>query len=73
VEIVGGIWVLLISIAAMRSRLIPVSVNDIDVVIGIFGVLAIVPSVRDFGVVLGLSQFLWFALVGIVMLLSTRS
>lgn len=69
VEVVGGLWVLLISIAALRSRGLPKSLNYTGLVVGAAGTITIVPGLGDLRVVFGLGQILWFAWIGIVMLL----
>jgi hypothetical protein len=73
VEIVGGIWVLLISATALRSREFPKSLNYIGLTIGAFGILTIVPSLGDLGTIFGLGQILWFVLVGTAMLRGARN
>ena len=69
IEIVGGIWVLLVSIAAIRgSTLFPKPLNWLGLVVGTAGVITIVPALSGFGAVFGLTQILWFIGVGVVLL-----
>ena len=68
VEIVGGLWVLLISVAALRSIVFPKPLNSIGIVVGIAGLLTIVPPLGDLGAVFGLGQILWFVWIGLCML-----
>ncbi len=69
VEIVGGIWVLLVSIAAIRgSTLFPKPLNWLGLVVGTAGVITVVPALSGFGAVFGLTQILWFVGVGVVLL-----
>ena len=69
VEIVGGIWVLLVSIAAIRSSsLFPKPLNWLGLVVGTAGVVTVVPALSGFGAVFGLTQILWFIGVGVVLL-----
>lgn len=71
-EIVGGIWVLLLSWAALRSGGLPRPLGYLGVVIGLSGVLqTAVPALAVLGVVFGLGLILWFVWVGGVMLLSS--
>jgi hypothetical protein len=67
VEIVGGLWVLLISAASFRSTVFPQPLNYLGIVVGLAGVLSVVPMLKDLAVVFGISQILWFAWIGIVM------
>ena len=67
-EILGGLWVLLVSVAALRTRRLPRVLNWLGVVIGVAGVLSVVPALRDLGYMFGLLQIVWFVWLGIVML-----
>jgi hypothetical protein len=68
VELVGGVWVLLISAASSRSAAFPKVLGYLGVVVGLAGVLTVVPMLKDLATVFGISQILWFASIGIVML-----
>lgn len=68
IEIVGGVWVLLISVAALRSGGLPRALNYLGVIIGVAGILTIIPPISEIGAVFGLGFILWFFWVGIVML-----
>lgn len=68
VEIVGGVWVLLISVASLRSRVLPRALSYLGFMVGVAGILTVVPSLGELGAVFGLGQILWFAWLGIVML-----
>jgi hypothetical protein len=67
-EIVGGLWVLLVSWAALRAGGLPRALNFYGVVIGVAGLFSIVPALEVLGVIFGLGSIVWFAWVGIVML-----
>lgn len=73
VEIVGGVWVLLISAASFRSAAFPQVLGYLGIVVGLAGVLTVVPMLKDLAMVFGISQILWFAWIGIVMLGRVRS
>ncbi|MCK9490155.1 MAG: DUF4386 domain-containing protein [Xanthomonadales bacterium] len=64
VEIVGGLWVLLISVAALRSRKLSTTLSYLGVVVGVAGLLTIVPALGDLGMIFGLGQILWFIWIG---------
>lgn len=68
VEIVGGIWMLLISIAALRAGEFARTLNWLGVVVGTAGLLTLVPGLRDLGAVFGLGQILWFVWIGALLL-----
>jgi len=67
-EIVGGLWVLLLSWAALRAGKLPKVLNSIGVLVGLAGILTVVPAFDVLMDVFGLGQIVWFAWLGIVML-----
>jgi hypothetical protein len=69
-EILGGIWTLLVSWAALASGRLPKALNVWGVIVGAAGVLSTVPGLHDLGAIFGMSQIVWFILLGIVLLRS---
>jgi len=67
-ELLGGLWVLLVSVAALRTGALPKTLNWLGVAIGAAGVLSVVPALKDLAYGFGLLQIVWFAWLGIVML-----
>jgi hypothetical protein len=73
-EIVGGLWVLLISWTALRANKLPKKLNYLGVASGVAGLLTIVPflevlgAVDVLGFVFGLGLIVWFVWLGVVML-----
>lgn len=65
-EILGGLWVLLVSIAAFR--ILPKGLNILGLIIGVVGILTIIPALNAFVAVFGLGQIIWFIWMGIVLL-----
>ena len=70
-ELLGGLWVLLVSVAALRTGGLPKVLNWLGVAIGAAGVLSVVPALKDLGYGFGLLQIVWFVWLGIVMLRTT--
>ena len=69
VEVVGGIWVLLVSVSSILSgTLFPKALNWIGLVVGIAGIATVVPALSGLGAVFGLAQIIWFVGVGVVLL-----
>lgn len=68
VEIVGGLWVGLISIAALRSGEFPTPLIYTGLAVGAAGVVTVVPGLRDIGAIFGIGQIIWFVWIGIVLL-----
>ena len=67
-ELVGGIWILLVSIAAWGSGRLPTGLNVVGVASGAAGLITLVPGLSDVGMVFGLGSIVWFAWAGIVLL-----
>jgi len=66
-EIVGGIWVLLLSIIAMKGQIFSKSLNFLGILVGIAGILTIYP-LDVFTEIFGISQIIWFLWIGIFMM-----
>ena len=66
-EILGGVWILLLSGAALRTKVFPTALNWLGVGIGTAGILSSVPVLSGLDVVFGLLQIVWFFWLGIVM------
>jgi hypothetical protein len=67
-ELLGGLWVLLVSVAALRTGWLPRTLNWLGMAIGAAGVLSVVPVLRELAYGFGLLQIVWFVWLGIAML-----
>ena len=72
-EILGGLWMLLISWVALRAGIFPRALNYLGVAIGGAGILSALPGLGEVGMIFGLLQIVWFIWLGIVMLRSNSS
>jgi hypothetical protein len=72
-EILGGIWMLLVSWAALRAGEFPKVLNYLGLVIGVLGILTIIPALEALTDVFGLTQIVWFVWLGIVLLRNNTS
>ena len=66
-EIVGGIWVLMISWAGLQSQKLPRLLNYLGLVIGFSGLLTSIPLLKSLGAVFGLGLILWFVWIGVAL------
>jgi hypothetical protein len=71
-EIVGGLWVLLVSVAAFRSNALPRALNWLGLVVGGAGILTVYPA-EILTEIFGVTQIVWFAWLGFAMLRPIRS
>jgi len=69
-EAIGGIWILLLSWAALRTGAISKVLNYLGVVVGAAGIISIVPALDIFIYIFALGQIVWFIWLGIVLLRS---
>jgi hypothetical protein len=71
-EIVGGLWVLLLSIAALKGKELHKTLSYLGLFVGIVGILTIYPA-EVFTEVFGISQIVWFSWLGVSMLSNSQS
>jgi hypothetical protein len=67
-ELVGGMWILLVSLAAWGTKRLPKGLNVLGIVSALAGLITLVPGLSDVGMIFGLGSIAWFAWVGIVLL-----
>ena len=72
-EILGGLWTLLISWAALRAGGLPKVLNYLGLLVGMVGILSLFPGLTDLTGLFGISQLIWFVWLGIVLLRSNAS
>jgi hypothetical protein len=69
-EILGGVWMLLISWVALRAGGLPKALNYLGIVVGAAGILSALPGLGELRLIFGLVQIVWFIWLGIGMLRS---
>ena len=69
-EILGGLWTLLISWAALRSGGLPKGLNFLGPLVGVVGILSLIPGLTDLTGLFGIGQLIWYVWLGIVLLRS---
>ncbi len=69
VEVVGGIWVLLLSVAGLRNGRLSRPFSLFGFIVGAAGLLSVIPTLSEISTsIFGLTQIVWFAWLGINML-----
>lgn len=67
-EIVGGLWVLLLSLVALRAGRLSRPLNLLGLVAGAAGVASTIPVLGEIGgAIFGLGMIVWFAWCGVVL------
>lgn len=67
-EVAGGMWVLLLSVAALRSKQLPKGLAYFGLVIGGAAVVTVVPALDAVAFVFGLGLIAWYVWVAVVLL-----
>lgn len=67
-ELLGGLWVLLVSVAALRTATLPRALNWLGILIGVAGIASVIPVLLDGRYLFGLLQIVWFLWLGVAML-----
>jgi hypothetical protein len=71
-EAIGGLWILLLSVAALRGKEMPQKLNYLGLLVGAAGVISIIPALDMFIYIFALTQIVWFVWLGITMLRGRR-
>jgi hypothetical protein len=66
-ELLGGLWVLLVSLAALRTAGLPKALNWLGILTGTAGIASVIPVLLNARLVFGMLQIVWFIWVGIAM------
>ena len=67
IEIVGAIWILLVSLAALRTRALPAALNYLGFAMAVSALATVIPALEMVAVVFGLGLIVWFGWVGIIL------
>jgi hypothetical protein len=67
-EILGGVFTLMISWAALKSGKLQKGLNYLGLVVAVVGITSTVPGLNDLAGLFGISQIVWFIWLGIVLL-----
>ena len=73
IEIVGGIWILLVAWGALLAARLPRALNYLGVAVGVAGVLTVVPALEVLVIGFRLGEMVWAVWLGIVMFRGSRS
>jgi len=71
-EIVGGMWLLLVSVTALRTRGLPRWIGYFGAVVSMTGLATTVPPLKELGSIFGLGLIVWYVWLGCVLLITER-
>ena len=72
-ELVGGLWILLVSIAGLLTARLPRWLNVTGIVTAVAGLITVVPDFEAVEMVFGLGSIVWFIGVGVTLLRDRRN
>jgi hypothetical protein len=67
-EFLGGMFTLLVSIAALQVSGLPKGLSTLGILVGAIGIVSALPGLHDAGALFGIIQLVWFVWVGLVLL-----
>jgi hypothetical protein len=67
-ELLGGLWVLLVSSAVLRESGLSKPLGWLGVTVGLLGLVSVIPPLHDAAYAFGLLQIVWFVWLGGAML-----
>jgi Domain of unknown function (DUF4386) len=71
-ELVGGIWVLLVSLAAWRGASLPRGLNVLGVISAVAGLATVIPAFEAAEMAFGIGLIVWFVWLGVALLRRPR-
>lgn len=66
-EVLGGLWVLLVSLVALRGGALSKALGWLGMAVGALGLVSIVPPLHEAAYAFGLLQIVWFVWLGVSM------
>lgn len=70
-EVVGGLWVLLVSVVGLRAGL-PRALSAVGLLVGAAGIVSLVPPLADVGAIFGLGIIVWYLWAGVALVRNHR-
>ncbi|NVK57209.1 MAG: hypothetical protein HWE26_16530 [Alteromonadaceae bacterium] len=67
IELVGGIWVLGLSVCGLKTKQLAKGLNYFGCLVGVLGICTLIQTVPGFKDAFGLCQILWFIFMGVAL------
>ena len=71
-ELIGGLWVFLLSVAAIKVKEFPMKLNCLGLLVGAAGIATVYPA-EVLTEIFGVTQIIWFIWLGVVLLSSPEA
>lgn len=72
-ELLGGLWVLLVSLLVLRGGALSKAFGWFGVVIGAVGFASVVPPLHEAAIAFGLLQIAWFVWLGLALMMTKQA
>ncbi|WP_240783670.1 hypothetical protein [Rheinheimera aquimaris] len=73
IELVGGLWVLLLSISGLQQQRLGKAFHLLGLVVGVLGILTVMHTLPFLKDAFGVTQLIWFIWLGISLLRATKA
>jgi hypothetical protein len=67
VEVLGGLWILLVTWGALRAGELPRALNYLGLAVGVAGIATVVPALAVLGIIIRVGEMVWGVWLGIAM------
>jgi hypothetical protein len=68
VEVLGGLWILLVTWGALRAGALPRALNYLGLAVSVAGIATALPALAVLGILFRVGEFVWNGWLGIAML-----
>lgn len=72
IELVGGLWALLLSLAGLKHPILPKSLHRLGIIVGSLGIATVLHTLPYLKDAFGITQFIWFIWLGVALLRLAR-
>jgi hypothetical protein len=66
-EVVGGMWLLLVSVGALRTNGLPRLLGYLGAIVSVAGLLTTIPALKELGAIFGLGLIVWLVWLGLIL------
>jgi hypothetical protein len=73
IELVGGLWVLLLSISGLQQQCLGKALHVLGLVVGVLGILTVMHTLPFLKDAFGVTQLIWFIWLGISLMRATKA
>tara|TARA_Y100001963_G_scaffold158895_3_gene260254 strand:- start:403 stop:753 length:351 start_codon:yes stop_codon:yes gene_type:complete len=73
IELVGGLWMLLLSISGLQQQRLGKALHLLGLVVGVLGILTVMHTLPFLKDAFGVTQLIWFIWLGISLLRATKA